>query len=191
MNNQAFALADSPFVDPDDLQQDEARQVSNSEGQAQPASTPPPLRLRPTLTGISSTVSSLSNSRGVSRAGMAQSTPVLIKNEAQPKPEAMTHTLIQMLNMVGSRFMEAEGNGMLLLEEQEQQVDRKADEGSQSLASVADKERSPLKLKRRPGGAFALEDESECDSIVCASLPTHDPPPQLHHEEDEALWPAR
>lgn len=136
--SSTLLAADSPFVDPDEVQDESGRSVAllqvgedahsdasisaelGKREEDDEDARPHAPYLRPTIPGLSSTVSSLSASRGVSVINqLAQSTPLLIGNEKPPETDASSlqnHTLIQMLNLVGNRFLEAEGNGMLPLQ---------------------------------------------------------------------------
>ncbi|UZJ53833.1 hypothetical protein CBS101457_003153 [Exobasidium rhododendri] len=162
---------DSPFVDPDEevdtVDSDDDKAIrSHDIDYAETASRPHAPFLRPTIPGLSSTVSSLSESRGVSTNNnivpsvsrhVSTSVPSL-ESEAFSSyhPTPSNHTLMQMLNLVGNRYLEAEGNGMLPLEGEPVKPIKDTRDTRQSSSSALRVDRQiPAKGLRR--GLFASQ----------------------------------
>jgi hypothetical protein len=188
MNTSSTSLApDSPFFNPDEgydetnITEAEVEPLEvHDDAELRPIPHAP--SLRPTVPGLSSTVSSLSGSRGVStNVNLALTTPDLTGNHGMTS-EASTssshlstpnnHTLMQMLNWVGNRYLEAEGNGMLpLLEDEEPSQARKnVDQMSRTTGSLKDDERIRSKNARRVLFGSHIDDEGEYDRIPCGDF---------------------
>jgi hypothetical protein len=130
----------------------------------------------------------LSGSRGVSIAGtLAQSTPQLrnerlskssLKDAASASTSTLpfqapnNHTLMQMLNLMGNRILEAEGNGMVpLLEEEEPRSSKIAYRGkSLDRFSSSDGDGSPIPLKKKSLFSSLIIDECKSFRSVLLCL---------------------